>query len=632
MVTTMKKIILIVGLCFFFTLSDNLISQIDTLTIFHLNDTHSCLAPLGPRNEDLQGTQGGIARAATVIGTGKAMGSNVLALHAGDLSIGDIIYNKYLVIPELQILQSIGVDAITIGNHEFDLQPSTLLYELSDIPSTTNISFLSCNLTIDDPELQGLRQIIKGCTIKELPNFKVGIFGLTSPETNYFSLPAPIVVESDCVERAAEIVDSLKSKGCNFIICLSHLGFLFDQQVASNVAGIDLIVGGHDHYTFEKPIEIANPLGVTTYIVQAGAFYKNVGKISFTKENNQLELLEAEIIPLDSSVEENPLIKMTVDDLITDVEQDFPGMFSSKVTTASDLFTEESETSSISGFKDTPVGALITDSYRIFTGTCVGLTVGGATAQPLYEGPIVPADIYRMISYGFCETDNLDYRIVKFNITGVEMKKALDSALSKIDFSDEFLPQVSGMKYEYEFDRPSNQRLTKVYVNQLELSDSQIISVTTNQMVFMALTEVFNIQVSDVFMYENDCEFSVVMDYVKDEEMIVPLTYNNVVDVKTFDNNENMNTALAFSLDQNYPNPFNPTTTIEYKIYKPSQVVLKIYDFLGSETAVLVNEFKYEGDYKVIFDSRKYNLVSGVYFCRLITNSKNEIRKMILLK
>src|SRR5476651_2309509 len=100
--------------------------QTDTITILHINDSHSGLLPSGPRTADLKGTHGGIARAASVIGLTKMTEKNVLTLHAGDFSVGDIFYNAYFGVPELRILSGLGLDAMTVGNHEFDLTPATL--------------------------------------------------------------------------------------------------------------------------------------------------------------------------------------------------------------------------------------------------------------------------------------------------------------------------------------------------------------------------------------------------------------------------------------------------------------------------------------------------------------------------
>ncbi len=85
-----------------------------------------------------------------------------------------------------------------------------------------------------------------------------------------------------------------------------------------------------------------------------------------------------------------------------------------------------------------------------------------------------------------------------------------------------------------------------------------------------------------------------------------------------------------FGLSQNYPNPFNPTTRIEYRVPSISYVVLTVYDVLGREVAVLVNEEKSAGNYSVVFNAN--NLPSGIYFYRLQAGNFTETKKMILVK
>jgi hypothetical protein len=95
-------------------------------------------------------------------------------------------------------------------------------------------------------------------------------------------------------------------------------------------------------------------------------------------------------------------------------------------------------------------------------------------------------------------------------------------------------------------------------------------------------------------------------------------------------NNNNNQVPQAYSLEQNYPNPFNPVTTINYAIPKAGKVELKIYDVLGREVAVLVNEFKQAGSYKADFDAS--NLASGVYLYTLRSGDFTASKKMILEK
>ncbi|MHB8580205.1 MAG: T9SS type A sorting domain-containing protein [Ignavibacteriaceae bacterium] len=90
------------------------------------------------------------------------------------------------------------------------------------------------------------------------------------------------------------------------------------------------------------------------------------------------------------------------------------------------------------------------------------------------------------------------------------------------------------------------------------------------------------------------------------------------------------NTPNTFKLYQNYPNPFNPTTILKYSIPKSSIVTIKVYDLIGREVAVLVNEEKPAGDYSITFNAS--NLASGIYFYNMQAGSFEKTQKMILLK
>lgn len=88
--------------------------------------------------------------------------------------------------------------------------------------------------------------------------------------------------------------------------------------------------------------------------------------------------------------------------------------------------------------------------------------------------------------------------------------------------------------------------------------------------------------------------------------------------------------VVGFYIEQNFPNPFNPTTQIKYSISKDELVLLKIYDILGKEVAVLVNEEKPAGTYSVTFDASK--LSSGVYFYSINAGRFKQVKKMMLLR
>jgi hypothetical protein len=99
--------------------------------------------------------------------------------------------------------------------------------------------------------------------------------------------------------------------------------------------------------------------------------------------------------------------------------------------------------------------------------------------------------------------------------------------------------------------------------------------------------------------------------------------YSNEIEVE-------VNAPVEFSLDQNYPNPFNPSTTINYSIAEPTIVKIAVYNLLGQEVALIVNEYKEAGQYNVRFDASA--LTSGAYFYTIETQQFKQTRKMLLAK
>jgi len=154
---------------------------------------------------------------------------------------------------------------------------------------------------------------------------------LTTPSTNLLSQPSPAVIDTNIEACISNSLTKLLSEGCNVIICLSHLGINYDEQIASSVPGINLIVSAHDHSAASQPVEIKNPSGGTTYLVESGAFYSNIGKLKLLVDAGNVSLLSYELIPLDQSVPEEPSVAAAVSSLISDIETTYGPMFSQQV-------------------------------------------------------------------------------------------------------------------------------------------------------------------------------------------------------------------------------------------------------------------------------------------------------------
>ncbi|MGE5809975.1 MAG: 5'-nucleotidase C-terminal domain-containing protein [Ignavibacteria bacterium] len=582
----------------------------------------------------LQGSQGGIARAATVIGLTKISEPNVLTLHAGDVFIGDLFFNVYFGVAEFQLLNSLGLDAMTVGNHEWDLTPAALLGALQNsfLPGE-GFPLLSSNLIFPINIVHDtLQDYISTFTIKEMGNLKVGIFGLTTPEANVTSLPGPYFIDTNIVEITAAMVDTLKADTCDVIILLSHLGLYLDQAIASYVPGINVIVGGHDHYLLEAPISVTDPLDGTTWIVQANSNYLDIGKLQLLIDGENVSLLNYEIIPLDESIPEEPSVLNEVNNLIAGIENVYGPVYTQQVGYANEYFDEVADSLLYLGNHDTPIGNLVTDAFRSKTGTDIAIEAGGSTAQPIYQGPLVAADIFRVVGYGFNEINGLGFRIVKFDILGSDLWTALETVLSTIDLNDELFPQVSGMKYRYYVNKSAGERLAAVTVGEDTLDPAETYSVTGNEFLVEILTSSMGIPISNPYLFEDSTEFQVLSEYIIEQQNISPFVEGRIVaDTGSIVSVQNADlTPKNFLLKQNYPNPFNPATNFEFRIADFELVSLKVYDILGNEVATIVNEELTAGNYKYQWNAS--GLASGVYFYQLQAGNFVSSKKLILMK
>ncbi len=611
----------------FILTAGTLSGQTDELTILYLGDTHSCLAPLGPRNPDLTGTQGGIARAASVIGYYESSPGNVLTLHSGDFSIGDLFYNVYFGVPELQILNSLGVDAMTVGNHEFDLTPSTLAGALNAAFGNPSSGFPLLSANADISSFPALNPYISAYTVKEFGDLKVGIFGLTTHGTMLLSNPSPVVISDQFIQTAGAMVQQLLTvENCDFIICLSHYGFLADQAIAEYVPGINLIVGGHDHYLIE-PLKIGN-----TWIVQAQSNYKMIGKAVFEINGSSATLAGNEMIPLDENIPEEATVKATVDFLTADIEDTYGPVYTQQIAVSNTFLEEVAKDVDKPGNHTTAAGNFITDAMKWKTGTDIAIEPGGSIAQPVYRGPITAADLFRTVGYGFNTDNGLGFRLVTFNISGLELYTAIETVLASLT-DDEFLPQFSGLKLQYIPDAPVGQRVASILINKQPLNPFGSYSVTANELIPMILDE-FSITYSDLQTFSGYSEFQLLTEYVNAiGNRITPVKDARVIAIgfeKDSPELAQTDVPAEFTIAQNYPNPFNPSTTIAFSLPMDAKVRLSIYNILGEEVAVLLDDFRPAGEYSVVWNADSNP--GGVYLYSIAGEGFSITKKMILLK
>ncbi len=621
-VTRFCPLLLAVGL-----IAAQAVAQPDTLTIIHINDTHSNLAPIGPRDESLNGTLGGIARLATLIGSTKQSAPNVLTLHAGDSFIGDIFFNRFAGAVELGLLKAIGVDVMAVGNHEFDLTPACLQMALDSAFVGGGFPLVSCNIDLDNDTVCSLKAYIAPWTIIDRGGVRIGIFGLTTPATNVLSLPQPALVLEDVVTPSLAAIDSLKAHGCTVIICLSHMGIALDDQLAASLPGVNVFVGGHDHLKTATPHAIPNPGGDTTYVVQANAFYLNAGIMTIEVNGGSVRLIGYEMKDIDSSIPEEPGIAAAVNGFIAEIEATYGPLYTQRIGYAREDFEEVAACPSADGPMDTPVGNFVADAFRAALKTDVALEVGGSTAQKIFHGPLVAADLFRVVGYGFNTENGLGYHLVTMNMTGEALVMGLELGLSDIETDDEFLAQVAGMSYTYNAHRPIGSRVVAVEVGGAPVDPLRSYSVAANEFVpvFLAFK---GIPFSDLHVCSEDTtEFQVLVAAVAATDTIAPYRAQRVTSPVRGDNAP---LPGNFNLYQNYPNPFNPSTRISYELPEQMHVRMEVFDMSGRKVATLMEGVYPQGFHVVEWDAA--GLASGIYLCRLTAGALSATRKIVLLK
>lgn len=604
-----------------------------SITLLHVNDTHSHLDAVGPKNADLSGTLGGIARAASVIGETRATDPHVVLLHAGDAFQGDLFFNNYLAVPELQLMLKLGFDAMAVGNHEFDLGPEVLNEVLSIAFADESMPLLSANLDLS--AVSSLNNWIRPSMIKTVGGVKLGIFGLTVPG-NPTTNSGPVIISDDIGSIAYQQVTALRAEGAEVVICLSHLGVYLDKIIASNVPGIDFIIGGHDHYAFAQPIAVPNPSGVQTLIFQAGEHYKHMGRLRFTVSEGIVSVQDYALIDLDAHVPVESSVQETVEFLKQGIVERYGDLYGSVIGNATqDL---EKLTDQQSAWKDSPMGNLVTDAFRQRTGTEIAITPTGLISEKIYAGPIVGADVFRSMSYGFDPASGLGFKLVTGVMTGADLLKGLEIGLSQLEITEDFFLQVSGIEFTYHSNRPVGHRVTvgSIRIGGRAFVPTKTYSITINEGVSYLL-EMFGITLHHATVLD-EFEYTAVRDYMAGLGTVEYASEGRIRDInaahpplaRSIDGGANIDDGAKAHLAGNYPNPFNPTTTIRFHLSQPQHVSLKVYNVVGQEVATLVNADMGSGVHSATFDAS--HLPSGIYFSRFVVGSTVETKQMILMK
>lgn len=248
------------------------------LVILHTNDTHSQIEPTAKSNHR-NANMGGVARRIGLIQHIRNTEKNVLLFDAGDFLQGTPYFNFYGGRLEVDALNRMKYDAVTLGNHEFDNGMDSLALILNDAKFPVISSNYNTTNTLIQP-------FVKPYLVLNRFGLKIGIMALNiQPKGLIFEKNYTGLVYNDPLIVANKMADYLKNKKkCDVVICLSHLGGDADSKdmndfyIARNTHNIDVIIGGHSHLLLENATQ-TNLSGNKVIIAQVGRSGLYLGKI-----------------------------------------------------------------------------------------------------------------------------------------------------------------------------------------------------------------------------------------------------------------------------------------------------------------------------------------------------------------
>ena len=449
-----------------------------TLTILHTNDFHSRFEPIskydsGCSAEDNTAGEcfGGSARLVTAVEAAKARSNNYILVDGGDQFQGSLFYTYYKGKAAAEMMNKMGYDAMTVGNHEFDDGPE-VLKGFAD--SVTFPILMSNGDVTNEPLLNGT---IMPSVILERGGEKLGLIGLTPEDTDELASPGPNVTFTDPAEAVAAQVERMKANGINKIIVLSHSGMVVDKAVAAAVPDIDVIVGGHDNTFLSNTSDRAKgpyPVMVgTTAIVQAYAYGKYLGELNVTF-NYAGEIIETvgEPIVLDGGVVEDDSTKVRIGELAAPLDE----IRNKVVASSAGLINGDRDACRV---EECTMGNLIADAMlaRVASqGVSIAVANSGGIRASIDEGEVTMGEVLSVLPF--------QNTLSTFEAKGQVIIDALENGVSQVEEVKGRFPQVAGLTFKWDPTvAPNEGRIVEVLVGGEPIDPEKVYGVVTNNFV-----------------------------------------------------------------------------------------------------------------------------------------------------
>ncbi len=447
------------------------------LTVLHTNDFHARFEPISKYDsgcgaeDNAEGKCfGGSARLVTAVSEARSRSQNNILVDGGDQFQGTLFYTYYKGKLAAEMMNKLGYDGMTVGNHEFDDGPEVL----RGFMDAVKFPVLMSNADVSkEPALAG---VLQKSTVIEKGGEKIGLIGLTPDDTDELASPGPNITFSDPVAAVQGEVDKLTAAGVNKIIVLSHSTYGVDKRIAAETTGVDIIVGGHSNTYLSNISDSAEgpyPTMVgSTAIVSAYAYGKFLGELNVVF-NDAGEIISATGEPLimDGGVAEDSGTVARIAEASKPLDEVRNRVVAE---TASEIMGLREECRSM----ECAMGNLIADAMleRVRSqGIDVAIQNGGGIRASIDQGPVTMGEVLTVLPF--------QNTLSTFQVTGAVLLEALENGVSQVEEGAGRFPQVAGMTYAFDAAQPAGSRISDVMIAGAPLDLEKTYGIVSNNYV-----------------------------------------------------------------------------------------------------------------------------------------------------
>jgi 5'-nucleotidase len=335
------------------------------------------------------------------------------------------------------MMNKLGYDGMTVGNHEFDDGPEVL----RGFMDAVNFPVLMSNADVSREEILA-GKLAKSAVI-ERGGEKIGLIGLTPQDTDELASPGDNITFTDPVNAVQGEVDRLTAEGVNKIIVLSHSGYVVDQKVAAETTGVDVIVGGHSNSllsnTNERAVGPYPTMVGSTAIVQAYAYGKFLGELNVTfNDAGEITQAAGEPLIIDGNVAEDADTKARIAEAAIPLDE-----IRNKVVASAAEAIEGDR--AVCRVQECAMGNLVADAMldRVKDqGISISIANSGGIRSSIDAGEVTMGEVLTVLPF--------QNTLSTFQVSGQTIIDALENGVSQVEEVKGRFPQVAGLKYTWD--------------------------------------------------------------------------------------------------------------------------------------------------------------------------------------